>query len=292
MRILALMTATLALWATPAAAQECTPEFADTAQTVTVNNVQIGAGETSRESFRVRVRNSGDGQCSASIRFARIDGSSVSGNLAYTLRSGSSSLQILPNQAATATSDSDLFIAGVPGGRNGRAIPFLLTVPSEWGIASGFHSEQLELTLLDSTGRTLDTLLLTINVTIPPAVAMRVVGATGSDNVARINLGTITPRGITRSDPFGIRVFSTSAYLVSFVSENRGNLMHEGGQDTIPYEMRMDNQLVNLRGRGTFSFPRRTNSLGRIHRLRVQAGPATGRAGSYGDRVTVTVTAV
>lgn len=292
MRIIALLTATLAIWTSPAFAQECVPQFVDSSQTVTVSDVEVGVREVSRQNFQVRVRNDGNGSCGANIRFARIDGTAPSANLQYTLRSGSSVLRVLANEAATATSDSDLFVRGLPNGDSGRTVPFLLTIPSDWGIESGFHSEQLQLTLLDTAGQVADTLLLTININVPPSVSIRIVGATGSNNIATINLGNITPRDVSISDPFGIRVWSTSPYLVTFESENNGSLRHEDGLDTIPYEMRMDRQQVNLGAGGEFVFPERTTSLGRIHRLRVQAGPATGRAGGYGDRVTVTVTAV
>ncbi len=292
MRIITLLIATLAIWSNPAIAQECVPKFVDSSQTVTVSDIEVGVGEISRQSFQIRVRNDGDGSCGANVRFARIDGTAPSANLQYTLRSGSSVLQVLADEAATATSDSDLFLRGLPSSDSGRAVPFLLTIPSGWGIESGFHSEQLQLSLLDTTGQVADTLLLTINVDVPPSVSIRVVGATGSNSIATINLGNITPRDVSTSDPFGIRVWSTSAYAVTFESENNGSLRHEQALDTIPYELRMDEQQVNLGGGGEFVFPDRTTSLGRVHRLRVQAGPAVGRAGGYGDRVTVTVTAV
>ena len=292
MRITALIASTIALWASPALAQECHPKFVNNSQTVNVSDVEVGARKVSRESFNVRIVNEHNGPCSATIRFLRLDGTAVSANLEYALRSGSSVLELLPNQAATGTSQSDLLVAGIPGGDSGRSVPFLLTIPSDWGVEAGFHSEQIQLSLIDVSTQVVDTLLLTINVTVPPSVSIRVVGATGTDRVASINLGNITPRDVSVSDPFGIRVWSTAPYLVSFESENRGNLRHEGGLDLIPYEMRMDEQQVNLGASGDFVFPERTTSLGRVHRLRVQAGPATGRAGGYADRITVTVTAV
>jgi hypothetical protein len=292
MRLIASLVAVFAFWSSPALAQQCTPEFVERSQTVTVGAIKVGVGESSRENFNIRVRNQGSGPCSATIRVARIDGSAVSANLEYRLRSGSSVLQILPNETAASTSQSELFVASLPAGQNGRSVPFQLTFPTDWGIEAGFHSEQLQLTILDKSGLVTDTLLLAINVNVPPSVSIRIVGATGSNRIASINLGDIKPNMISRSDPFGVRIWSTSAYSVSFTSENQGVLRHEGGQDSIPYEMRMDDQLVDLVAGGDFAFPDRTSSLGLVHRLRVQAGPAKGRAGEYSDRVTVTVTAV
>ncbi|TRD11284.1 hypothetical protein FGU71_05095 [Erythrobacter insulae] len=292
MRIFATLAIAAAMGSTPVFAQECDPRFVENTQTVTVGNVEIGANQVSRTNFGVRVVNEGSGACSAQVRFSRINGTAISTGLSYSLRSESSILEILPDEAATGTSQSDLFIAGIPGGENGRAVPFLLSVPTEWGIEAGFYSEQVQMSLLDETGQVIDTLIVTINVDVPPSASLRIVGATGSEGVARVNLGNITPRDIALSDPFGIRVWSSSSYLVSFASENNGNLRHDNGSDLIPYELRMDERLVNLSGSGEFVFPDKTSSLGRVHRLRVRAGPAVGRAGDYSDRVTVTVTAV
>lgn len=293
MRILSILTMSLTLFAFPALAAECEPEFVDKSQTIVVSGIKIGLGEVSRENFSIRVRNDGTSPCSASVRFARLNGSAVSENLEYMLRSGSTSLSILPSEGSTGTSASDLFIPNLPKSNSGRNVPFILTVPSEWGIKSGFHSEQIQLNLIDPSGAVKDTMLLTINVNIPPAVSIRVVGATGSGEIARINLGDLNSTEISRSDPFGVRVWSTSPYLVTFRSENGGDLLHANGRDRIPYQLRMGQQLVNLGGSNQFTFSEHTSSLGEIHAMQAQAGPVTGvRAGHYDDRVTVTVTAV
>ena len=63
----------------------------------------------------------------------------------------------------------------------------------------------------------LDTLLLTVNINVPQAVALRVVGATGSEAIARIHLGTVSPTTTTRSDPFGVRIWSTAGYRVNLL---------------------------------------------------------------------------
>ena len=118
---------------------------------------------------------------------------------------------------------------------------------------------------------------------------MRLVGATGTETIRSINLGTIGKERPNQSDPFGVRVWSTSPYSVSFTSENAGVLAHEAGLDQIPYDLRMDNMLVNLVTGSEFTIPSVAPPLGIIHRLSVRAGPATARAGSYSDRVTVTV---
>ncbi|GAB5454727.1 MAG: hypothetical protein Hens2KO_09560 [Henriciella sp.] len=291
-RFLTLIAFAFSAFAAPALAEDCVPQFVESSKTVSVNDIDIGARNISRQGFSISVINAGDGDCSAQIRAMRVQGSASRSNLKYSIRSGSSVLDVLPNQTAAATSNSDLFIGGIPSGDSGTNAPFVLSVPSGWGLKSGFHSEQIQLSLLDLTGQVVDTLLLNVNVRVPPAVSMRIVGARGAGGVPTINLGVISSRESAASDPFGVRVWSTSPYQVSFESENRGFLRHEGGLDEIPYDLRMGGRKVDLGGIGTFSFPERTSSLGDVHRLRVRAGPAVARAGNYSDRVTVTVSAI
>ena len=281
-----------ALFSTPAMAKDCEPQFAEPSTTVTVSGVTIGANEVSRENFNIRVRNDGNGRCTANIRVARLDGANVGAPLTYNLRSGSNTIDILPTEGSAATAESDFLVNGIPGGSNGRAVPFIVTVPTRWGLEAGFRSEQFLLSLLDSAGEVVDRHILTINMTIPSSVSMRLVGATGTDSIRSVQLGTIGKDKPNQSDPFGVRVWSTSPYSVSFSSENAGVLEHEAGLDRIPYDLRMDDMLVNLAAGSEFTIPSVAPPLGIIHRLSIKAGPAAARAGSYSDRVTVTVSAL
>ncbi len=292
MHILTKLVALSSIVSTPVLGQQCEPEFVDSSATVTLAGVSIGDREASRENFGIRIRNEGNGQCSATIRVARLNGSAASRSLSYSLQSGSNTIEILPNEASPGTSESDFIVRGIPSGPNGRNLPFIVTVPTGWGIEAGFYSEQFLVSLLDGAGNELDTQILTINIDIPSSVSMRLVGATGSNAIGTINLGEIDQERPSFSDPFGIRVWSTSGYTVSFQSDNLGVLEHDAGLDRIPYVLRMDEMIVDLAAGSEFTIPEMAPPLGFVHRLRVQAGPATARAGNYSDRVTVTVSAV
>lgn len=292
LRTFTFMACAIGAFTCAANAEDCMPKFLDSSKTVSVNDIDIGARSVSREVFNIQVVNEGDGNCSAQIRALRVQGSATRSNLQYSIRSGASVLDVLPNRSAASTNKSELFVGGIPSGNSGRDSLFVLSVPSGWGLESGIHSEQIQLSLLDVAGQVVDTLLLTINIRVPPAVSMRMVGARGAGGSPTINLGVISSSESVVSDPFGVRVWSTSPYQVSFESENNGYLRHEAGLDTIPYDFRMGGQKVNLDGIGTFSFPRRAGPLGDVHRLRVRAGPAVAQAGNYSDRVIVTVSAI
>jgi hypothetical protein len=279
------------LTATPAFADECQPEFVGSTATVNVSDVEVGLGEFAQENFTVAVRNAGSGDCGAIVRLTRVVGISAQSMPPYSLRSGATVFEIAPQDATPANSDA-LIISYTPSNPQGVSVPFEISVPSEWGLQAGNYSEQLELSLRDVNDAVLDSLLLTVNINIPQAVALRIVGAAGSDEIARIHLGTVSATAIARSDPFGVRVWSTSGYRVNFSSENRGDLVHTGNLDRFEYQLFFDNQPVDLAAGEEFNFPSFTPPVGTVHNLRAQAGPATVRAGDYADRLTVSVTAI
>jgi hypothetical protein len=289
-RISLILMACSSGFAAPALAGDCRPEFVESTETVDFPGIQIGVGEFSRETFAVHVRNAGDGDCSATIRVRRI-GASAPETPRYTLQSGATVFEILAEGAAP-TAHSDLPVANAPSDDKGANVSFQLTLPTEWGLQSGFYGELVELSLLDPTGAEADTLTLSLNIDIPRAVALRVVGATGDTPVARIHLGALSSTAPTTSDPFGVRIWSTAGYRVPVASENRGQLVHDSNLDHLPYELDFDQRVVNLEGADSFFYPQHTPSLGRLHPLRVRVAPVDARAGDYADRVTVTVTAV
>ncbi|GFM28674.1 hypothetical protein [Novosphingobium sp. PY1] len=270
--------------------QTCSPEFVQSSQSVTVTGLEIGTNAPTSENFQVRLRNDGNGQCGAALRVARLS-TSPSSDLAFILRSGGSVFDILPTETSPGTTSSDVYVPGISGGTNGRALPFVLTVPGEWGMAAGTRQEQLLLSLIGTDGTVFDTMILNIVIDVPPSVELRIVGVTGNNEIAGINLGTLDPQAVNVSDPFGVRIWSTSPYSVTFQSDHMGKLAHDSLGDAIPYKLRMDGSLVDVKGGQAVHFGTRTDSLGDLHPLEVTVEPFTARAGDYSDRVLVTVTA-
>lgn len=296
MRILGTMLigmAALAAIAAPAKAQaSCSPEFVDRSRTVSVSGVEIGPRERARENFTIRIRNQGDGECAVFLRIARRNAAGLSDTLPFLFSSGGRALELLPNESIPGSIGTDLFIPVIPGTRNGRAVPFRLGIPTEWGVAADVYREEFVVTLHDEGGLLLDTMFLIVVVDIPPAVEMRIVGAAGTNRIKRINLGMLDPQETNRSDPFGLRVWSTSPYRVEFASENLGKLRKEIGDDTIPYTLRMSGAKVDLEGANSREFPQHTGALGDFHSLRVTVDPFFAEAGRYSDQVTVSVSAI
>lgn len=294
MKLMAPAFAAWAVLATPAIAQDtqgqrCDPEFSSAAETVNLVGLEIGPNEFARENFGVRVRNRADGQCLVTLRVSRV--SSPSLDLPpYLLFQGGQRLDIAPS-AQTPSGNSDIDVAA-SGGSRGNNVPFRIRFPTEWGLNAGTFTDQLRFSLIDASGAEIDQLLVTVNLAVPRSVSVRVVGATGVDDVARIRLGNLSSSQPTRSDPFGVRVWSTSGYSVAFRSTGNGTLVHEDELDRIPYRLLMDRQEVDVATSTPVTFMQHTNSLGELHALEVQVPATRARAGRYSDRVTVTVTAV
>lgn len=288
-----LIGAAIALPAMASAQSSCEPEFVGAGQSVVVQDIIIGRDDFTVENFQIRIRNgSGDnGPCATTVRVARLATSPTPNPTRFTLQSRGQALQILPRETAPGSSSSDLRISQVPAGRNGFSLPFQLGVPSGWGALSGTQTEDLEIQLVDDLGQVVDTLPLTIQIVIPPAAEVRLVGATGTDPIARIDLGELDPTTLNVSERFGVRVWSTSAYTVQFQSQNRGELVHSENRGRIPYELLMDQRPVSVVGGIAKQVPNGTDALGEVHPLLLQVRPFNARAGDYSDRVQVTVTA-
>ncbi|MEE4209938.1 MAG: hypothetical protein V2I43_11785 [Parvularcula sp.] len=270
----------------------CEPEFVQPAQTLSLTASEVGNRLRVEADEQIRIRNTGGGECSAFLRIARLSTSDPDPSRTLSITSGGQIIDILPSDISAASSSSDLFIPGIPGGGIGsRVIPLRFAFPIEWGISSGVTSETLLVQLIDETGTAFDELVLTVNLTVLPTVEMRIVGATGSDRIARLDLGTLNPRIINRSDPFGVRVWSTSPYTVTFASNNVGNLAHETASDRIEYELRAAGRIVDLSGSSPGALGRKTDALGDFHPLEILVPPFVAQAGQYSDRVTVTVSA-
>lgn len=274
-----------------AIAKDCLPKFVDAGASITAGNVVVRSGGVTEETSTFRVRNAGSGPCPASLSIARSSTSPSAANLAYSLRIGGEQLSILPTENSPPTIGSTFNFNNLPSGPNGRSVPLKLVIPTNWGLAAGDMTDDLVVQLYDQGGNLVDTLPLTVSISIQPAVELRVVGATGNAAIASIDLGELDPQTLNLSNPFGVRIWSTSPYTVSFRSQNDGALVHSNMTDRINYGLFMNNQQVSLLNAPAASVSNSTTALGDLHPLSVRVKPFTSKAGQYSDRVEVTVSA-
>lgn len=310
------LIAPIFLLAIPATANaaDCQPAFVGGDQSLTVNGVEIEPGGRATQDFQVRIQNAaearsetpgdragtsgeaGAGLCAATIRIARIGASPDPDFPPYSLRaSGNRNIEILPDPTSGGTADSDVIIPNAPAGPQGRAVPFQIGVPTEWGLRAGTFIEQLELSLIDQNGTVVDRSRLTLTIVIPSAVSLRLVGAVvgaGSSGPAQVDLGSLSSSRETRSERFAARIFSTAPYAVRFNSVNLGNLLHEQGREKVPYRLFFDGALVDLTGGSEIPYFDRVPKGGDRRSMSVVVPPVVALAGRYSDRITVTVTAL
>ncbi|MEQ5789308.1 hypothetical protein J3454_15560 [Erythrobacter sp. NFXS35] len=282
----------LGLFALEASALACEPQFLQSAQTIMATASEVGNQDVIETEAQILVRNGGQDECAAFLRFSRFSTSAPDPSRIITLSTSGQTIDVLPSELSAASLASDIFIAAIPGGgTSSRPIPLRMTFPTDWGISSGTSSETFLVQLIDETGAAFDDLVLTVNLNVLPSVKLRIVGATGNDRIARIDLGPLDPRQVTRSNPFGVRVWSTSPYSVTFASENVGMLAHVNAGDRIGYEMRAAGREVDLSGASPGAFGRKTDAVGDYHPLEIAVPPFVAQAGDYRDRVVITVTA-
>ncbi|WP_300379046.1 hypothetical protein [Henriciella sp.] len=306
-----IFIALISMLAFPATAnaQDCRPAFSDGDQSLSLNGDSIEPGGRATENFTVRILNEArtetrqddrrgfPGQrCEARLRIARIGALPGPDFPPYSLRTPRNrQIEVLPDAASGGTTDSDVPIANVPAGPEGRAVPVRLSVPTEWGLRAGTYTEQLELLLIDDAGNIADRSSLTLTIIIPPASSLRLVGAvvgSGDSGPAQIDLGNLSSTTETRSNPFAARIFSTAPYSVEFSSANMGSLLHEQGSEQIPYRLFFDGTEVDLAGTYEIAFPEHTSQAGDRRAMRIVVPPVVALAGSYSDRITMTVTAM
>lgn len=274
------------------AEQSCVPEFVGTSVSVSVPNIAVTSGGVTEENFSFRIRNAGGGgKCPASLRVVRDSTSPTTTGIAFSLRGRGRTIPVLPSENAPPTPASNLPLNSIASGSNGENLPMKLVIPSGWGLAAGDTTEDLLIQLFDVSGNLVDTLPLTITISIQPAIELRVVGVTGDNTVSSIALGELDPLAQNLSAPFALRIWSTSPYTVAFQSQNNGGLVRSGSTDRIAYDLLMRGQQVNLAGAVSATIARGTTALGDLHPLSVRIAPFTAKAGQYSDRVEVTVSA-
>lgn len=293
MKRVSALALTIAAGALPieAKAADCAPQFIDRSLSANISPTSIGSEQLEFERVPVRLRNDGEGrQCSATLRVARVSTSPIS-QYPFYLQFGGRKIDLLPFEDAPGGASSNLLVPQLPASREGRNLPLDLVLPVGWGLASGSTSEELELQILGPDGSISDRIPLRVNVTIPTSIEMRIVGATGDRAIAGVDMGVLNPDAINRSSLFGLRVWSTAPYMISFLSENDGQLVQSERRGAIEYDLQMEGRSVGVSGGIAAQVPNPTDALGDLHRLRVEIQPFVARAGDYSDRVVVTVTA-
>lgn len=279
------------LAATPATAfAECNPSFVDGSR-----EIRLAAGDSMDEPqltdrFRVTLRNDGASECKLRLRVTRDLGASDASFPNYTLSGPGGNVAITSASPSDVSSSSGVIVLP-PGGQ--RPVIYGVAVPVNWGMQSGDYRQQLVFAVSEESNNVaLSTSQVLLKLEIPATARIRFAGA-GGPRGARINLGTLSTVSRTVSQPFAMRVLSTSAYQLRLSSQNGGNLRRVDGPDLIPYRLTVGGVPFNMATGGQINVGQHTSSQGDVHSVQVMVDPdPTWHAGDYSDRVTVDVTPI
>ena len=283
-----------ALMAAPSVAlADCQPSFVSTSNLVEIRTPSLDEPQVS-DRFFVEVRNSGEDACTLRLAVGRDMAASRPGFPSFSLSgpTGMVPASALP-ASPTDTDPRTAIVIQVPANGSVR-VPYDVSFNVNWGMASGDYEQELIYQLYEGEGgqEELGSQRTRLSLNIPAVARVRFSGASGGDGPAQLAMGALSATSQTHSPPFAIRVLSTSAYRIELVSQNHGALLRTNGPDRIPYRLLLDGEVLDLRGAGDFATEGgHTSATGKVHPLRVVIDPdPTRHAGTYSDRVTITIT--
>ena len=272
---------------------QCSLQFAENSATITMLAANLGPGGSAfgEQAIRVIAEGGGanNGSCRGTLRISRLSGAGSFPDYRLTARGR----PIAPSISEAIGDARNQLNLSLSGNKASRSIDLRTSLPTGGGLVAGRHSEQLQLTLLDASGEVADRMALNVVLEIPKAVDVMLVGATGDGQTASIDLGDLSQTEASRSAPFGLRIWSTSAYTYGFSSANGGSLRHALDMDTIPYQLFIEGRPIMLSaGRVEFSSATPSAARGDLYRLGIQVPARRSIAGRYSDRITVSVSAI
>ena len=293
--IAVLASGLAAFFAAPAWAQgpaDCTARFAEDSVTITLLANDLGHDKFAIGDEDIRISSGPDPRenraCNTIVRISRL--SSDQSFPDYTLTSAGRLVRPSPSEGVGGSSDLDVT---VPASTAGRTLNFQATASTDWGILSGQFVERLQASLIDRSGVVIDRMAVNLVLQVPKTVDVMFVGAMGTGRTSTVNLGELSAAAPTESPPFGVRIWSSSPYSFAFVSENRGQLVHDMGMDQIPYRLVIDGLQQALDGTAApMNGMQASGSGGDFYPLRLTVPARRSVAGNYADRITVSVTAL
>lgn len=293
---LGLLVASAFALPTNAKAQDdggCELRFAERSATITLLAANVGYGQTASDDQEIKVVNAvasdGSATCRANVRLSRLTSNRTFPD--YRISSAGRTLQ--PSLSQAEGGGKNQLVLNVPASRAGRNIALRVVAPTNWGIRAGRHVERLQLSLVGPTGEIIDRMALSLILDIPKTVDVMFVGATGIGRATSINLGALSQTEVTKSPTFGVRIWSTSGYSFGFSSEHGGQLEHELGMDSIPYNLNMNGRQIALDGSTTpVNMLAKTARRGDFYRLNLSVPGRRSVAGRYQDRIVVSVSAL
>lgn len=274
-------------------ATECDLSFAESSITITLLASDLGIGQSVAGRGDVLIEavhnDSGRQDCVADLRLSSV--STIPGFPDYSMTAGNR--PIVPSANETIGGSRNQLRIVVPPNRTTTNVGMDAVAATEWGLVAGRQMEQLQLSLVGRDGTVLDRVPLYLELEIPKTVDVMFVGATGSGPASSIELGDLSATERVTSQPFGVRIWSSSGYEFMLQSENAGNLVHLQAMDEIPYELFVNGSRYAL---GAATSPIISIDPSEVggdrYGLTISVPARRSVAGEYQDRLLITVNAI
>jgi hypothetical protein len=243
--------------------------------------------------FDLMLTNEGSTRCQVYPQFV-VDQESfgLSSGLArrapYRLYDTFSAADVTPTSGRSIRTATARSVVIAPGGQ--QLVQYQLEVDGSQLQGDGTFTQQLAVEVQDTDGTPLAARRIIVGVNVLPSALLGLCGAFRMNNgQALVDIGELN-QGLAPI-PLQLRVKSTRAYTLNFMSRNNGALVLTGTQWAVPYSVRVGDRTLSLVGAATYASERagrgiETESLP----LEFVVGDSQNkRAGTYSDVLTVTI---
>lgn len=290
--------------------------LADCKLRLRTNNVNLVWSQTlGTQQLTFQIEKGNAPQCHYGVTFSRGNNSSSGYNrrmqsgssyLNYQLYRESSLTNIL-KELPDVTSLNDIIVGTLPHGNDQVAtVTYFLQIPLNQATQPrlkppGTYTDTYVLRVYDNTGNHLttpdDTKNVNLTTIIPRDIQLSLVAAGGgfdpNSTTQSLDFGTLSD-GATRS--FDLRVLSNAGFVVTFSSQNNGQMKHENASVTtkVPYTLTVNSVPKNLSSSAgnpvvVATSGGQTDMQGAVNPVTITIGSIEGKlAGRYSDNIVVT----
>ncbi len=302
--IVVLATPLLLLPLAPPAWAECAAELADIPPRTTIISRDFFRTAGDAVTIRTKVRNTGEESCNVKVVFDVI-GSGLT-LVAGAGRSLGLSMSSLRSRAGKLLQKTQNFAGpgltgSIPAGAT-ETLRATFKLPDNAVPKPGIYIRLLRLTLFDadvSGGRIIDSALTIVRALVFPSVDINISGTRGqSGQSGSYHLMKISQTSGRQNTNAYLQVRANVDYRLEITSQNQGHFARQtaggaGARALLPYQLKVADRVVDLRGRSDLNFKGPTTIRGNSVELSVTFNRRdAAAAGTYRDILGFTVTAL
>jgi len=214
------------------------------------------ARETQPQKITLRLRNDGDEACTGYMSINAVDGDGhliglTGDRMSYGLFAGRESSQVLFQSGVQPQNQTPIRILA----ERSLSVEMYLVVDRLQNLPAGTYTTDLNLNIQNQSLSLLESTVIRIGTNIRPSLQANFTGIGGlvssnkssGSNSSRertvLDMGELTPNETRR---LGLQVRANSPVTIQVSSEHNGALKHEHNEGEIPYDVRLNQQNVDL----------------------------------------------